>query len=48
MQELYLCLAPWFVEGRVYAVMPLADDTGCRLHNVVDLERSGQTVVNSR
>jgi hypothetical protein len=49
MQELYLlCLAACPVEGRVRAVTPLSDDTGCRLHDVVDLERNGRTVVNSR
>jgi hypothetical protein len=46
--ELYLCLAPRFVQGRAYAVMPFANDAGRRLHNVVDLERSVRTAVSAR
>jgi hypothetical protein len=46
--ELYLCLVPRFVQGRAYAVMPFANYAGRRLHNVVDLERSGSTAVSAR
>lgn len=46
--ELYLCLAPCFVQGRTHAVMPLANDAVRRLHDVEDLERSGQTFVSGR
>ena len=48
MHEFQLRLVPKFVKGRAHAVLPFANDTGCRLHAVVDLERSDGTLVSAR
>jgi hypothetical protein len=48
MNEIYLRLAPRFVQRWADPVIPFANETGCRLHDVKHLQRGRLTLVNAR
>ena len=48
MRELYLRLAPRFVQGRTDTVMPFANDSRRGLHDVEDVDRRGRPIISGR